>query len=171
MNNVTPYDIAIIGGSFTMVGAVIGAIIAYWLTKKLEVFKEHRAACAKLRAAFAPALGQIYLAQSHADHDRPSVEDFIRTSLLPHAAAIEEFRPFVTSRDHAGYQEAWENYLEFANNNALSTAEDWTTGSALGTALKQRIDGVLYFSKEIKPPQSSSHSCRRLRNLLHTSFR
>lgn len=46
MANVTDYDIVIIGGGFTVVGALIGAVVAYWLTTKLEVFKERRAACA-----------------------------------------------------------------------------------------------------------------------------
>jgi len=54
MENITPYDIALIGGGFTIVGALIAAVVAYWLTTKLEIFKEKRAACTSLHAAFAP---------------------------------------------------------------------------------------------------------------------
>lgn len=142
------YGLSVIAGGFTVVGALIGALAGYWLATHLERFKERRVASAKLRAAFAPALGQIYLAQNHGDHDRPSIEAFVKGNLLAHASAIEEFRPFVTGDDGAAYQEAWESYRKFANDSVISTAEDWTTGLPQGHALEQRINEVLSFAKQ-----------------------
>ena len=123
MESVTSYDIAIIGGGFTVVGALIGAVIAYWLTAKLEVFKERRVACTNLRAAFAPAVAQIYLARHHGTHDTPVVGNILKESLVFHASSVEEFRPFAS--DGVAYQEAWEQYQKTVrqDNSSIDTAE------------------------------------------------
>jgi hypothetical protein len=142
------YGLSFIAGGFTIVGALIGTLAGYWLATHLERFKERRAACAKLRTAFAPTLGQIYLAQKHGDHDRPSIEDFVKSNLLTHASAIEEFRPFVTSSDRPAYQEAWENYRKLANDSTFSTGEDWATDLPQGSSLERCIVDVLTFAEK-----------------------
>ena len=145
MGNVTAYDIAIIGGAFTVVGALIGAIIAYWLTAKLEVLKERRTACAKFRAAFAPAIAQIYLARHHGTHDTPLVGNILKDALVSHATAFEEFRPFVCNR--VAYQEAWEQYRKTVrqDNHDIDTAE-WGTDAALWSTVESQIQTILSFS-------------------------
>ena len=135
-----------IAGSFTVVGALIGVLSAYWLAIHLERIKERRVACAKLRAAFAPALGQIYLAQNHGDHDRPPIDTFVKSNLLAHASAIEEFRPFVA--DCAAYQEAWEVYRKLANDSLDSDIRDREIGCPTGSALEQSINKVLSFANQ-----------------------
>lgn len=146
MENVTAYDIAIIGGGFTVVGALIGAVVAYWLTSKLEVFKERRAACANFRSAFAPAIAQIYLARHHGTHDTPVVGNILKASLVSHASAVEEFRPFVS--DSIAYQEAWEQYRKAVrqDNNDIDTAE-WGTDDPLWSTVEAKIHAILEFAK------------------------
>jgi hypothetical protein len=146
MENVTAYDIAIMGGGFTVVGALIGAVVAYWLTAKLEVFKERRAACVNFRAAFAPAIAQIYLARHHGTHDTPVVGNILKDSLVFHASAVEGFRPFVS--DSAAYQEAWENYRKTVrqDNNDIDTAE-WGTDAPLWATVEAKIHAVMEFAK------------------------
>lgn len=146
MANLTAYDIAIIGGFFTVVGALIGAIVAYWLTVKLEYFKEHRAARTKFRAAFAPAIAQIYLARHHGTHDTPIVGNILKDALVSHATAVEEFRPFVCSS--VAYQEAWEQYRMTVrqDNNDIDTAE-WGTDAALWSTVEVQIEAILSFAK------------------------
>ena len=146
MENVTAYDIAIIGGGFTVVGALIGAIVAYWLTAKLEVFKEHRTARAKFRAAFAPAVAQIYLARHHGTHDTPVVGNILKDALVSHATAIEEFRPLVCNG--VAYQEAWEQYRKTVrqDNDDIDTAE-WGTDAALWSTVEAQIKVILLFAK------------------------
>ncbi len=153
----TAYEIALISGGFGIVGALLGSILSYRFATKLAITHASNAARqaevnalrdakAKLRAAFAPALAQIYLAQKHGDHDRPSIEDFVKANLFIHASAIEEFRPFVTGSDTA-YQEAWESYREFANDSTHQIAADWTDDLPDGTSIKQRIEAILAFAK------------------------
>lgn len=143
------YGLSVIAGGFTVVGALIGTLAGYWLATHLERFKERRAACAKLRTAFAPALGQIYLAQNHGDHDRPSIEAYVKSNLPSHASAIEEFRPFVAGSDRSAYQEAWEHYRKLANDAIISTAEDWTKELPQGGSLGHSINKVLSFAGKI----------------------
>lgn len=146
MENVTAYDIAIIGGGFTVVGALIGAVVAYWLTAKLEAFKERSVACANLRSAFAPAIAQIYLARHHGTHDTPVVGNILKDSLVSHASAVEEFRPFAS--DGISYQEAWEEYRKIVrqDNNDIDTAE-WGTDAPIWSAVEAKIHAILEFAK------------------------
>ena len=145
MENITPYDIALIGGGFTIVGALIAAVVAYWLTTKLEIFKERRAACTSLRAAFAPAIAQIYLARHHGTHDTPVVGNILKDALVSHASAVEKFRPFAS--DDAAYQEAWEQYRKTVSqdNHIIDTAE-WETDAALWSTVETRIRAILSFA-------------------------
>ena len=146
MENVTAYDIAIIGGCFTVVGALIGALVAYWLTTKLEVFKERRTACAKFRTAFAPAIAQIYLARHHGTHDTPVIGNILKEALVSHASAVEDFRPFVCNG--VAYQEAWEQYRKTVrqDNNDIDTAE-WGTDAPSWSAVESQIQTILSFAK------------------------
>lgn len=137
------------GNALVSLGGVLaGGLVGFLSARHISTRSINAAACAKLRAAFAPALGQIYLAQNHGDHDRPSIEAFVKSNLLTHASAVEEFRPFVTGPDRAAYQTAWESYRKFANDSISSTAEDWTTKLPEGSALEQRINEVLSFAKQ-----------------------
>lgn len=142
------YELSVIAGGFTIVGALIGALAGYWLATRLERFRERRAAGAKLHVAFAPALGQIYLAQRHGTHDRPSIEDFVKNNLLAHASAVEEFRPYVKNCDRSKYQEVWENYRKLAYDSTLSGVDDWAAELPEGSALERSIKGILVFAKQ-----------------------
>ena len=146
MENVTAYDIAVIGGGFTVVGALIGAVVAYWLTAKLEIFKERRVACTSFRAAFAPAIAQIYLARHHGTHDTPIVGNILKDSLVSHASAVEEFRLFVS--DGTAYQDTWEDYRKTVrqDNHDIDTAE-WGTDTALWSTVEAKINAILAFAK------------------------
>jgi hypothetical protein len=136
------YELALIGGGFTLAGALIAALVAYWFAVKAEELKERRAACASLRAAFAPSLATIYLGRHHGDHDRPQVGNILKESLLTHASNIEEFRPF--ARNEVAYQQAWEEYRRTVreDNFVINTLE-WETNLELWTSLELKIHAIL----------------------------
>ena len=143
---VDAYDIALIGGGFTIVGALLGALVGYWLARLLAERNALISARAKFRAAFAPAIATIYLARHHGDHDRPIVGDLLKEQLLGHASAVEEFRPFVS--DRAAYQKAWEEYRSTVrqDNHAIDT-EEWGTNAELWSSLESKIHAVLRFAE------------------------
>ena len=145
--DVSVYQLSIIAGGFTIVGALIGALVSYRLSK---VFAKNNAivnAQAKLRATFAPSLAQIYLAQKHGNHDRPDINSFVKENLLGHASAVEEFRPHIPCKNRVAYQDAWENYRKIANDSIESATEDRVKGVELGGALEKSIHKILSFAK------------------------
>ncbi len=148
------YTIAIIGGGFTIIGALIGTLSAYWLSTHLEKFKERRTACTKLRTAFAPALAMIYLARHHGTHDRPDDVVFIRSELLRQAAAVEEFRVFATESDRGEYQATWENYRKHASQDVYDrTGDEWARQAEegrevpSGKIIEEKIHALLRFTE------------------------
>ncbi|HEY8708094.1 MAG TPA: hypothetical protein VIM34_08855 [Burkholderiaceae bacterium] len=136
------YELALIADGFTLAGAFIAALVAYWLTVKVEKSREHRAACGKLRAAFAPALATIYLGRHHGNHDRPAVGNIFKDSLLVHASAIEAFRPFATNC--GTYQQSWEDFRKTVreDNFVIDTLE-WETNLELWATLELKIHAIL----------------------------
>ena len=139
--------------------ALGGALFVALANHRLQLWREKRAArvaaCAKLRAAFDSVLAQIYLVQNRGNSnygstdeaERESIAPFVKNALFAHAAAVEEFRPFVASNRHAAYQEAWESYRKLANERNPGTAEDWMTDTPGGSALEKRIHAILLFAK------------------------
>ena len=145
---ITAYDLALIAGGFTIIGALIGALAAYWLTTYLEKNKEHRAACATLRAAFAPTLALIYIARNHGTHNRPDIDTHIKSALLDHGAAIEDFRPFIAGSDSTAYQKAWEDYRKISAMDSYSiAAEAKILNLQLDELLEHKILDILRFAK------------------------
>ena len=151
----TAYGIALIAGGFGIVGALLGALLSYRFAIKLANINAANAAKqadtnairdarAKFRAAFAPSLAAIYLARHHGTHDTPIVGDILKKSLLSHASAIEEFRPFVS--DGAAYQETWEQYRKTVrqDNADIDTAE-WGTDALLWSTVEAKICAVMAF--------------------------
>lgn len=153
------YDLAWIAGGFTVLGALISALVAHRLALKLtdvqaanalalDKNRFEREAVAKLRAAFAPALAIIYLARHHGTHDVPNVDAFVKKELLNHASAIEEFRPFVSLCQRTGYQAAWEEYRKTARQDPFETAgQEWGANAETGKILEEKIHAILAFAQ------------------------
>ena len=150
----SPYELAIIAGGFTVVGALIAVFGAHRLAIHLESIKRQQTAEAKLRSAFAPALAMIYLARHHGTHDTPDDHKFIKEALLDHAAAVEEFRIFVPKDQRNAYQEAWEAYRKDARQDIFArTGGEWSRAAdegrevPHGEIIEKKINGILAFAK------------------------
>ena len=140
-----------------LLGALVGAFITYrfalHLTQKQFVYSQiladkeaARIACAKFRSAFAPALAQIFLTRNHGTHDVTCIGTFLKSSLLAHASAVEEFRPFVS--DSALYQAAWEAYRKEAHKeNSQIDSENWDTDREPYFVTEEKIHCLLQFAK------------------------
>lgn len=111
MENITAYDLAIIAGGFTVVGALIGALVAYWLSIKLSDSQNRAIASANFRAVFMPVVAQMKIEQKYGRTNE--IDRILTDAFIPMSVAIETFRPFVKSKDREAYQQAWENYCPF----------------------------------------------------------
>ena len=142
MVDLTAYELAWIAGGFTVLGSLIAGLVAYWLSMRMERDKEFRMAAAAFRAAFAHALGQIYLARHYGTHDTPDVGAILKGALGGHAAAIELFRPF--ARESGMFQADWEQYRQIVSQDSTTfdTAE-WGTGAPLWSTVETQIQVLL----------------------------
>ena len=107
---------------WTVIGTLLGLVFGYHFSKKiaatqaqyaerLAAINARRAAGEKLRGAFAPEIGKYYLLFRNEEFKSSgAAADLLKSALPKHAAAIEEFRPFVPIKNQRAYQEAWENY-------------------------------------------------------------
>lgn len=109
----------------TIVSACVGGGIGYWSAIRVSKLNARATAVAKFRSSFAPALAKLFRSKRIGEHD---LREFFDAVFLDHAAAVEEFRPFVS--DGTAYQEAWEDYQKtIYANDALGDAKlRWMSG-------------------------------------------
>ena len=110
-----------------------------------------RIAATKLRAAFANALATIEVAARHDEMDpnRPKVSVVLRDAFVAHAAAVEEYRPFVSANSRRAYEQAWQQYRDLAYDReelgAVFLAGIANSDAPL-TLIRSRIHVVLSFA-------------------------
>jgi len=112
MSNFTEYFIGTVGLS---IGGALGYFCRTIIGNRLAIermqISEFNKASAALRAAFAPSLANLYIAQKHGSTlEAPDTDKSLRDAIIDQASAIEIFRPFVPEGDRTAYQDAWEKY-------------------------------------------------------------
>ena len=123
-----------------------GALLLYVHSRNAK-----RVAATKLRAAFATALATIEAASRHDEMDpnRPKVSIFLRESFIDHAAAVQEYRWFVSGTSKRAYEQAWQQYRELAYDRgeigAVFLAQVASSDAPL-TFIRGRIHAVLSFA-------------------------
>jgi hypothetical protein len=139
---VSAYGIALIGGGFT----VIGALLSYWPSRWLMDRHNLILAKSKLRASFAQAQARIKLTNPDEGH---IICNFIKEYIPGHAAAIEEFRPFVSESDRDKYQKAWDDYCKTATQHHAKTYGEAAgpTEIRVDKLFREKIHAILAFAK------------------------
>jgi hypothetical protein len=104
-------QVILINGCVTIFGILISALISGNLSYKAamnSVSHQSRAtALAKLRSVFSHAIAEIKLCEKY--RELVGLINNLKKQLPQHAAAIEEFRPFIV-RDKKLYQLSWDKY-------------------------------------------------------------
>lgn len=104
-----------LGGAFvTLAGVALGGIVGFFSARHVSERNARATACAKFRSAYSPAYAYVSAYARHRADDpgRPNAAGFLSDSFVSHAAAIEEFRPFVLAKNMDAYQKAWDSYCE-----------------------------------------------------------
>jgi len=137
----SPYEIAIIAGCFTIAGVLLGAWIAHRSSVHLLKIHARREAGSKLRAAFAPEIAKVRLARVDESID---VEATLKSAFGKHAAAIEEYRPFVKTKDVGAYQKAWQEYYDVGGGVRFF---DYYMGDNAQELFEHRINSIFKFTE------------------------
>jgi hypothetical protein len=104
---VSPYEIALIAGGFTILGALLGTWLAFRFSLKLADINSKRVAGLRLREAFAPELAKLQHSQGYGLTQIPHI---LQAALERHQAAINEFRFFLKGDELDSLNKAWKEY-------------------------------------------------------------
>ncbi len=144
--NISIYHIALIGGCFTILGALIGALAGYWLSRLIAEKNFSDIAKSKFRSAFAPAKVILKFPQSLGNTE---ARKFFESALTNQAIAVEEFRPF--AKDGTSYQKTWDDYQNTVyGDDALGDANlKWSSGMITPNKEIGNIPFLPYIDKKI----------------------
>lgn len=100
-----------------LIGVLLGAGIGYISARSVGDRKAKSDAIAKFRAAFAPTLAKLRFTTKD---NLADLRLFLKTEHLKHAAAIEEFRPFI--RKCGSFSRAETRYKQHLEKFSFATA-------------------------------------------------
>jgi hypothetical protein len=163
--NLSAYEIVIIAGGFTIIGALIGT----WATYRLSINlikrthdnavvlmqrQEFNKASAVFRIAFLPEL--IYLKHNAKIKGAGSTDDlnvFLSSGYLHrHLEAFEIFKSYLSTEDRIGIDEAWKEYCHYDIDGETEPhfamyAEDTREGKNTKELALERIEKILKFAE------------------------
>jgi hypothetical protein len=141
---------AIVSNADAILSAVLLACFGAYLAYRNSRLSRRAAAADRFNAAFSPALAFLDKARRHGSyHDRPDASAFLREAFVSHAAAIEEFRPFVSLMRRKAYEKVWKEYCDIAHAGtveAVFMAESIDPDDPW-KALQDQIRAILNFAK------------------------
>jgi hypothetical protein len=136
----------------SLAGVALGGIVGYLSARKVSDRNALAAARARFRAAFAPALAMVTAVsiKRTSDVTEFNLSGYLKDNFVQHAAAIEEFRPFVQVERRASFQRAWEQYLEldpiYWTGMSEFMAEHLNPDNPL-KVIRARIEALLHHSE------------------------
>jgi len=138
--NLTAYDIALIGGAFTVIGVLIGALMTYRFSLKLMQKSMKLEAGRRLVAAFSDELAALDPVNKKKDLN---VEQLLHNSFNKHYTAILEFSGYLDAGDKKVFFEAWENYYKVGGSVRFY---DYYMGEKPYDIFKERVESILKFA-------------------------
>lgn len=147
----SPYEIALIGGGFTIVGALVGAWIGYRSAIKIHTITEFNKAAAKFRAAFLPQI--IYLTHNADIHSCGNLREVLdRSYLREHLQALETFKAHLCAIKRDRIQKAWDDYCYPKGPREAGDKErdhrfiDYDTMEDAHSVALEKINNILEFA-------------------------
>lgn len=138
-----PYEIALIAGGFTVIGALVGSFITYQLALKLAGHNARRDAGRRLREAFAPELAVLDPVTGSRDLN---VESLLQSAWPRHRAAVSEFSFHLPPSKRAAFEAAWHEYYEVGGSIRFY---DYYIGDGENPrkSFQERVGAILEFTQ------------------------
>ena len=102
---------AFIGVGGAIIGAAIAGPISYLFATRLTRKQEFYRDCAKFREAFIFEIDFLKYGEKPASSIHGTAFDILTKAYKTHRIAYETFRLVLPSRNHTGFDEAWDKYL------------------------------------------------------------
>lgn len=123
----SPYEIALIAGGFTIIGALIGALIVYRNALKLHRIVEFNKAATAFRNAFHCEL--VYLKYNarlpECERTYTNLKEFLKAGyIFRHLKAFDIFRDYLPTKERIAIDKAWEEYCDFEQYSNKNNERD-----------------------------------------------
>jgi hypothetical protein len=154
----SPYEIALIAGGFTIIGALIGGWVGYRNAIRLYNIAEFNKAASIFQNAFLPEI--IFLkhnARISCAGSSDNLQEFLHFGYTRrHLKAFVAFRPYLSSKKKRCIDQAWQEYCCHPDNPKITFFEQYSWKVAnkgkdyekeLKSLALSRIEKILEFSK------------------------
>lgn len=114
--NLSPYELVVIAGGFTVIGALVGGWIGYKNALGIYNITEFNKAATAFRNAFRCEL--IYLKHDtllpECERTYTGLQEFMRAGyLFRHLKAFDIFRDHLSAKERIAIDKAWKEYCKF----------------------------------------------------------
>ena len=138
----SPYEIALIAGGFTIAGALVGSFVTYRLALQLASVSARRDAGRRLREAFAPELAALDPAASSKE---PNVEGLLGAAWPKHRAAVFELAFHLPQDQREGLERVWREY--YFDAGGMPRFYDYYIGENPRQKFLERVNAILTFTQ------------------------
>lgn len=113
--NLSPYELVLIAGGFTVIGALVGGWVGYKNALSIYNITEFNKAAAKFRIAFINQLNYLKSDVNTGSGDTSNIGEYLHSHYVSyHLIAFEVFRNYLIPKEKVAIGEAWEKYRNFA---------------------------------------------------------
>ena len=138
--NISPYEIALIGGAFTIFGALIGGLCVFYFG--IEARRNaKRDAGRRLREAFSEELAEM---DPVTGNKGVEVEMLLSSAFPKHYSAVIEFSYYLKGTEKAAFEKAWREYFEVGGSMRFF---DYYMGDNPKQLFKERVNAILKFTE------------------------
>lgn len=124
----------------SLVGVALGGVVGFASARHISSRNAKATASAKLRSVFAPWLAKLDIALVDSVV-AVTLDDDIRSAIPEHAAAVEEFRPFVHFCKRDAYRTKWNDYYRYASSVYFHDEPERMK------AMSEKMNAILHFAE------------------------
>lgn len=153
--NLNPYELVLIAGGFTVIGALLGGWIGYRNAIGIYNIAEFNKASSTFRNVFLPETTYLkHNANIGGLGSSNNLHEILFSGYLRQLKALEIFKIYLSRKDREGIEKAWQNYCKSQSDHTVLNFEQYSTKNAnreREKELKQlayaRINEILKFAK------------------------
>ena len=140
--NLSPYELVLIAGGFTVIGALVGGWIGYKNALSIYNVTEFNKAAYELRNAFIIQLNFLKYSVNSGSGDTSNIGEYLKTHYVKsHLIALEVFRNYLSTKERKAIDKAWSEYCNFNQYSDKNNQE------AIRKLALKNLEDVLEFAK------------------------
>lgn len=139
MYQLSAYDLSLINGCFVILGALLGALVSYWLSRCLSAHVAHKKAAAALRLSFSKALSGVRSGKFSSEND---IRNYAIQSFDQHSIEMETFRFYVSPKNKNDFDKACKEYQRMVYLRPINHGSNQDPDKFY----IEKVENILYFA-------------------------